>query len=70
MVHHKKALEFRDFFFWWDWGLNSGLCICKAGALQLEPHFQSILVWLFWRRGVAKFEASLFAWAGLELESP
>jgi hypothetical protein len=34
--------------------LNSGLCTCKAGTskskgLQLEPHIQSILLWLFWR---------------------
>jgi heme/copper-type cytochrome/quinol oxidase subunit 4 len=35
------------FFFWWDWRLNSGLSTCKADALQLEPHFQSILLWLF-----------------------
>jgi hypothetical protein len=32
-------------------GLNSGLCTCKAGALPLEPHLQSILLWLFWRWG-------------------
>jgi hypothetical protein len=25
-------------FFWWDWGLNSGLCACKVGSLLLEPH--------------------------------
>jgi hypothetical protein len=30
-------------YFWWDWGL-------KAGALPLEPHLQSILLWLFWKR--------------------
>jgi hypothetical protein len=30
-------------------GLNSGLCACKSGALPLEPHLQSILLWLFWR---------------------
>jgi hypothetical protein len=27
--------------FWWDWGLNSGLRACKAGALPLEPHLIS-----------------------------
>jgi hypothetical protein len=25
------------FCFWWDWGLNSVLCTCKAGTLPLEP---------------------------------
>jgi hypothetical protein len=28
---------FYFFFLWWDWCLNSWLCICKAGTL-LEPH--------------------------------
>jgi hypothetical protein len=32
------------FFFGKNWGLNSGLCSYKAGAL---PHLQSILLWLF-----------------------
>jgi hypothetical protein len=27
---------------------RSGLHTCKAGALPLEPYFQSILLWLFW----------------------
>jgi hypothetical protein len=27
---------------WWDQDLNSGLCACKAGAILLEPHVQSI----------------------------
>jgi hypothetical protein len=35
-----------------DWGLNAGLCTCKAGTLLLEPHVQSILLWLFWRGGL------------------
>jgi hypothetical protein len=26
-----------------------GLGACKAGDLLLEPHLQSILLWLFWR---------------------
>jgi hypothetical protein len=30
-------------------GLNSGPRACKAGILLLEPHLQSILIWLFWR---------------------
>jgi hypothetical protein len=34
-------------FSWWDWGLNSQLHTCKAGALLLKPHLQSILLWLF-----------------------
>jgi hypothetical protein len=38
-----------DFFFWWDWDLNSRFCVCKAGVLLLELHHQSILLWLFWR---------------------
>jgi hypothetical protein len=50
------------FFFWWDWGLSSGLHTCKAGALSLEPHFQSILFSLFWRWG----SHELFAQAGLK----
>jgi hypothetical protein len=29
--------------------LNSGLHTGKAGALFLEPHLQSIWLWLFWR---------------------
>jgi hypothetical protein len=44
--------SFSSFFcFWWDWGLNTELCTCKAGALQFGPHLQSILLWLFWRWG-------------------
>jgi hypothetical protein len=38
-------------FFWWDWDLNSGLCVYKVGALLLEPHLQSISFWLFWKWG-------------------
>jgi hypothetical protein len=30
------------FFIWWDYSLNSGFCICKAGILLLEPHLQPI----------------------------
>jgi hypothetical protein len=35
------------FFFSFFYFLNSGLHACKAGALPLEPHLQSILPWLF-----------------------
>jgi hypothetical protein len=45
-------MSHRGFFSLWDWGLNSGLCACKAGALLLEPQPQTILVWLFWRWGL------------------
>jgi hypothetical protein len=34
-----------------DWGLNSRLHACKVSTLLLEPHLQSILLWLFWRWG-------------------
>jgi hypothetical protein len=27
--------------------MNSGLHACKAGTLLLEPHLQSVLLWLF-----------------------
>jgi hypothetical protein len=37
----KKLLGF--FFFGWYWCLTSGLCVCQAGALQLEPFFQPSL---------------------------
>jgi hypothetical protein len=37
------------FMFWWDLGLNSRLCTCKAGAQPLESHLQPILLWLFLR---------------------
>jgi hypothetical protein len=29
------------------WGLNSGLCACRAGVLPLEPCPQPFLLWLF-----------------------
>jgi hypothetical protein len=28
----------------WDWSLNTGFHACKVGALLLEPHLQSILL--------------------------
>jgi hypothetical protein len=43
------------FIFSWDWGLNSELYACKAGALLLEAHLESILLWLFWRRGLVNY---------------
>jgi hypothetical protein len=53
-------------FFWWYWGLssNSWLCICKAGALSIEPHLQPFLLWLFWDRDLS------YAWADLNHNSP
>jgi hypothetical protein len=51
-IQSYKLLFKLFFFFCWDWGLNSGICTCKAGALLLEPHPQSILLWLFWRWGL------------------
>jgi hypothetical protein len=47
------------FLTWWDWGLNLGLFTCNAGTLQLEPHLQSILLWLFWRWCLANCLPSL-----------
>jgi hypothetical protein len=41
-------------FLLWAWHLHA----CKAGSLLLEPHLHSILLWLFWRWGLA--------WANLE----
>jgi hypothetical protein len=35
--------------------LNSGLYAYKAGAIQLKPHLQSILLWLFWTWGLANY---------------
>jgi hypothetical protein len=39
-------------FFLRDWNLNSQHHTCKAGALPLEPHLQSSLLWLFWRQSL------------------
>jgi hypothetical protein len=39
------------YLFFGGLGLKSGLCTCKAGALPLEPHLQTILLWLFCRWG-------------------
>jgi hypothetical protein len=53
-------VEFSLLLLFWDWGLNSGLCTCKAGALLLEAHLHFALVIL----GMGSHE--LFAQAGLE----
>jgi hypothetical protein len=37
------------FFFFVGLGFNSGLHAHKVGTLPLEPHLQSILLWLFWK---------------------
>jgi hypothetical protein len=57
-----RTFEQRKDFFLWNWGLNSGLHACKTGALLLEVHLQSILLWLFWRWGLTNY----LAWASLE----
>jgi hypothetical protein len=51
------------FFFWWDWGLNSGLWAWKAGTLLLKPHFNPFCSGYFGMRS-----CELFALAGLELD--
>jgi hypothetical protein len=45
-----------------DRSLNSGLHACKASALQLDPHLQLILLWLFFEME----SHELFSWIGLE----
>jgi hypothetical protein len=45
--HSKPDQKLQVFFF--SWGLNSGLSICKPVVIPLEPHFQFIVLWLFWR---------------------
>jgi hypothetical protein len=42
-----------------DWDLNSGLGAGKVGILLLEPHLPSILLWLFWKWGLARLSAQL-----------
>jgi hypothetical protein len=64
----KKSLGFTaefypTFFFWWDWGLNSGLWAWKAGTLLLKPHFNPFCSGYFGMRS-----CELFALAGLELD--
>jgi hypothetical protein len=47
------------FVFSQNWGLNSGLCVRQAVTLPLELHLQFILLWLFWRWGLANYLPSL-----------
>jgi hypothetical protein len=54
----------------WDWGLNSGLDACKAGAhkadtLPLEPHFPDHFSLVILEMGCQE----LFAEAGLKPQS-
>jgi hypothetical protein len=55
------GFDLHDFFslflFWWNYGLNSGLCVWQSGTLLLETHLQPIL---------QMESCKLFAWAGLE----
>jgi hypothetical protein len=46
-------------YFWQKWSFNSGLYTCKAGVLLLEPHLQSIFLWLIWRWGLENYLLSL-----------
>jgi hypothetical protein len=41
--------------FRWGWDLNSRFHICEAGTLPLEPHLQSIFIWLFQRWGLLNY---------------
>jgi hypothetical protein len=42
-------LEFFIFLMGLGFELSASIHTCKAGALLLKPHLQSILLWLFWR---------------------
>jgi hypothetical protein len=57
-IAKQSKITGKDLFFG-DWGLNSGLCACKAGTLLLEPHLLSILF--------CYFRDELFALADLKL---
>jgi hypothetical protein len=47
-IKHLCTIDVMIFWiFWWDWDLSSGLHAYKAGTH--EPHFQSSLLWLFWK---------------------
>jgi hypothetical protein len=48
------SIDSFHFSFWWDWLEFRALCACKVGALSLETHLQSALVWLFWRWHLVK----------------
>jgi hypothetical protein len=43
--------NFGDIVFLVGLGFELRACTCKASALLLKPHLQSILLWLFWRLG-------------------
>jgi hypothetical protein len=55
------VIFFNFFFFLWDWGLNSGLSTCKAGAL-LEVLSIPPALDRYFGDGVLE----LFAYGGLE----
>jgi hypothetical protein len=40
LMHRRSANLFFLLLVGGNWGLNSGLGTCKAGALPLESHFQ------------------------------
>jgi hypothetical protein len=54
------------FFFWCDWGLNSGLCTCKVAFYCLSPRLQFILFGYFGVGGLVNYLLSL----DLELQTP
>jgi hypothetical protein len=56
----KLIYLFLTYLFLVGLGLNSGFCASKAGALPLQSHFQSILLWLFYKWSLVNF----FLWAG------
>jgi hypothetical protein len=51
----EKTKEMKCHFFfpppWECWGLN----FRASGTLLLEPHLQSIFLWLFWRYGLKNY---------------
>jgi hypothetical protein len=46
LVGWNGILFFKNFYFWWDWGLNSGLHTCQVGCLPLELYLKSTVVCL------------------------
>jgi hypothetical protein len=67
ICRYGRPTEFYGFFFflWWDWGLNSRICIAKqvlyCWSHTSSPHFALVIL----EMGVAE----LFARAGLESQS-
>jgi hypothetical protein len=49
-------------YFWWYWGLNSGLLNCYAGTLSLNPLHQFFFVLDIFKVG----SHELFAWTGFK----